>query len=134
MASIAVFALIGCNDEPVPEPVEPAISASEQTLSFAGDGASKEFNLSATGDWISDAEGGWLKIDPAIGKGDAKVNVTALANPAKEARYSKIVFSLKENKSVSCTVSIVQAGAGQEDPGPDGPELPDNSSVKIPKS
>ena len=133
MASFAIFGLWACEEEPIPEPVEPAISASEETLSFAGDGAAKEFDLTATGEWVSDTESGWLKINPAIGKGDAKITVTALANSAKEARNSKIVFSLKDNKSVSCTVAIVQAGEGQDAPGPENPEE-DNSSVKIPKS
>ena len=134
MSILAGFSLVSCNEEPTPEPVTPAISATETSLSFPGEGGTKEIQLTATEPWLCNSEAGWVSMDPAIGRESATVKITVSANKASEARSGKVVFMLKKNSTVTCTVTISQGANGQGEPGTN-PILdgPDESTVVIPK-
>ena len=129
----AILFTPSCRKEPKVEPVYPAIELSESALSFAGDGDTKQLTVTASGEWISDSEAGWITIDPAKGKGDATVSITATANNTSNTRTGEIIFSIKGHGEVEESVIIVQSGKGQADPGT-GHEEVDNSSVVIARS
>ncbi|MBO4605718.1 MAG: hypothetical protein J5667_04175 [Bacteroidales bacterium] len=130
--TLAILIIPSCKKEPKPV-TTPMIEASVETLSFAGDGDTKTLEITATGAWTSGSEAGWITIDPARGKGNATVTVTASANQSNDTRTGEIIFALDNPAAILTTVTIVQSGKGQEDPGPVIPEV-DNSSVVIPKA
>ena len=131
MSILAGFSLVSCTEEPNPEPGTPAISATETSLSFPGEGGTKEIQLTATEPWLCNSEAGWVSMDPAIGSENATVKITATENKASEARSGKVVFMLKNNSTVTCTVTISQGAKGQGEPGTN--PIVDESSVVIPK-
>ena len=126
--SLMLLSLVSCNDKEE----QPAIGmeASVSGLSFAGDGESRSFDLKteATG-WTVSSDADWLSFDPASGDGDAKISVTASANPAKAKRFATV--SVRADASY-VNLAVVQAAKGEERPeDPDDPDDPQNPDDPI---
>ena len=122
-----------CREEPLKPKVTPVLEASVKTLTFAGEGAEKQFNLLASGAWESSCDAAWLTITPASGEGDKSLTVSAEPNPAGQDREGEILFFLSDDKSVSASVKVLQGVPGAPEPEEPGDGVEDNSSVVISK-
>ena len=85
LSFLAILGLVlaqACKPE---KPVEPTLSVSPNSLSFAAEGGSQTINVSAGQAWTASVTGTGFSISPSSGKGDGTVTVTAKAAASTES-------------------------------------------------
>lgn len=82
-----------------------------QTLSYPGEGDSKEFAIQTNSEWTIAGANDWCQISPSSGSGDATIKVTVLPNQEESPRPThKLVVNLK-NSTIQAEVTINQDAA-----------------------
>ena len=107
LSFLAVLGLVltqACKPE---TPVEPTLSVSPNSLSFAAEGGSQTINVSAGQAWTASVTGAGFSISPSSGKGNGTVTVTAKEATSTESVSGSVTF---KSESLSATVSLSQAG------------------------
>ena len=107
LSFLAILGLVltqACKPE---KPVEPTLSVSPNSLSFAAEGGSQTINVSAGQAWTATVTGSGFSISPSSGKGDGTVTVTAKAAASTASVSGSVTF---KSENLSATVSLSQAG------------------------
>jgi hypothetical protein len=113
LSFLAILGLVlaqACKPE---KPVEPTLSVSPNSLSFAAEGGSQTINVSAGQAWTASVTGTGFSISPSSGKGDGTVTVTAKAAASTESVSGSVTF---KSESLSASVSLSQAGKTPQEP------------------
>ncbi|WP_443901084.1 BACON domain-containing protein [Odoribacter laneus] len=99
---ILSLSLSGCKDDK--DEALPTLEINKHSISLALEGGSEEIILSTNQSWSIHTESSWLTLDPASGKGDAKVKVSANKNTDYQLRETTLTItagSLIEKVTVS---------------------------------
>lgn len=123
----ALFMIAGCGpDDPQTETVK--LSVDKTSLEFTAEGGDQTFTVTASEQVYIVPGENWLKFKKGPMSSDYKtsVTITAEANPATEARQTRISVVAGEEKHY---VDVVQAAAEKTEPGPDGPVEPVNDGT-----
>ena len=125
-AALAAFAACGDKegDGPIEPPVvEPVLTVSVESLTFAAEGESKTFTVTANNDWtVTGAD--WLTVTPRSGAAadNKTVTVSADANETGEARTATVVV---KSATLTKNVTVSQEPVPAEEPTPENP-TPEN--------
>ena len=99
---ILSLSLSGCKDDK--DEALPTLEINKHSISLALEGGSEEIILSTYQSWSIHTESSWLTLDPASGKGDAKVKISANKNTDYQLRETTLTItagSLIEKVTVS---------------------------------
>lgn len=107
----------GCHKDPL------SVKTETTALSFEAAGGTRTFDISSNGSWeIIKSEGAdWLSVDPASGKGNARITLSA--SPYEDAGRTAILH-LKGGTEFFASISVVQNG-------PALPSEPEEESIRL---
>jgi len=112
--SLFIFALaiffLACGDEnsPVDPPVEfvPELSATPLSLSFGQDGGTESISITSNTTWNVSSNVSWCTSAVQTSKGDASININAVANDVEEERSATITIRATDVDDI--IVSVIQ--------------------------
>ncbi len=110
------MALFSCGDEnsPVDPPEEfvPELSVTPLNLSFGQDGGTESISISSNTIWNVSSSTSWCTSTVQTSKGDASININAVANDVEEERSSTITIRATDVEDI--IVSVIQEAKDRE--------------------
>lgn len=107
---ISLVAMVGCNTEDVEYPGAKLVVSEVTPPQLPAQGGESEFTIESNRPWtvdVADADKAYVSVEPASGKGSAKVKVNLLANSGEERIVNLTVTTQISHEYVK----ITQAGA-----------------------
>lgn len=100
----AIVSLCSCKKEDV----DPELSVSPTTVSFAAAGSTSEITLTCNNSWsISNAASDWLQLSQASGNGSVTIQLTTVPNATGSTRSGILTVSSENGQARRITVSQV---------------------------
>ena len=105
LSMLGILALNACE----PEPKQPNLSVSPESVSFSPEGSSQTISISANGAWKVSASDSWLSVTPSSGAASdnpVTVTVNCSANTTYEDRSATLTIKMED---LTRTVTVQQS-------------------------